>query len=601
MQDANKNRLYVHEVFVASNIKKGNTLQTAAFQPHGGIALYRDILANVLDISSACEGKQTSEKNKTSFADEMLADTLSNAPEELKGRITVRESSTGDEQEENFVQSYDIDGKPSGISRIELFDAKSNEDSTRFVIDGSDVDAASSEQDKWESLAREYHKTHPDVKLYIGDESGIGFSTFKDAYEFRNWTETRQQETSGTSEAKQEAKSENEKSHKAEGRPSAVSQVSNKALGIKDPAQQLAFEAVSQMLSDAGIPVEQVSNETMRQMAEGAEKKGEMLDTVLPEDESSFKGTVMSSTSGTKVLNNLDNAITRYEENPNNKPTNFLGDAAAALGATKHGSNSQYATFETKNGEVVTIRLSNHNAKVSNFDNHEEDKGISIVISRKPNARITNDGKSSVTEFFYSDKQLSKSEGKPLADILKSIKQALYSGEYKDTTGLAQVEEVNAENIPEFMTVYHGSGAKFDNRKFPTYIDQVPLFNVVFPRSAYRILGYGRIDGKFVKYLEQPYIDFGTATPLTVDERVQYMHDLGFEPINEEKTVFSDGEIVVSDLQKSNIVRDAAGNVRVIDADVKLHTKDIGGSYTYPPVEADTNINDDPQYQHIRY
>ena len=165
--------------------------------------------------SSASEDKQTSEKNKTSFADEMFADTLSNAPEELKERITVRESSTGDEQEENFVQTYDIDGKPSGISRIELFDAKSNEDSTRFVIDGSDVDAASSEQDKWESLAREYHKTHPDVKLYIGDESGIGFSTFKDAYEFRNWTETRQQETSGTSEAKQEAKSENEKSHKA--------------------------------------------------------------------------------------------------------------------------------------------------------------------------------------------------------------------------------------------------------------------------------------------------------------------------------------------------------------------------------------------------
>ena len=48
MQDANKNRLYVHEVFLADNIEKGNTLQTAAFQPHGGITLYEDILANVL-------------------------------------------------------------------------------------------------------------------------------------------------------------------------------------------------------------------------------------------------------------------------------------------------------------------------------------------------------------------------------------------------------------------------------------------------------------------------------------------------------------------------------------------------------------------------
>ena len=38
----------MHEVFLADNIEKGNTLQTAAFQPHGGITLYKDILANVL-------------------------------------------------------------------------------------------------------------------------------------------------------------------------------------------------------------------------------------------------------------------------------------------------------------------------------------------------------------------------------------------------------------------------------------------------------------------------------------------------------------------------------------------------------------------------
>ena len=410
--------------------------------------------------SSASEDKQTSEENKTSFADEMLADTLSNAPEELKGRITVRESSTGDEQEENFVQSYDIDGKPSGISRIELFDAKSNENPTRFVIDGSDVDAASSEQDKWESLAREYHKTHPDVKLYIGDESGIGFSTFKDAYEFRNWAETRQQETSGTSEAKQEAKSENEKSHKAEGRTSAVSQVSNKALGIKDPAQQLAFEAVSQMLSDAGIPVEQVSNETMRQMAEGAEKKGEALETVSSQN--GDQQTVISSASGANVLKNLDILHDSLENAEKTEEKTFLGRLAMALGAKRQGSDSQYATFETMNGRIVTIRLANHNATVSTFDNRGEEDGISLVVSAKENSGIDNDGKTHLVEFYYDAIKLRKAEGKPLADIVSSIKQALYSGEYKDTTGLAQVEEVNAENTPEFMTVYHGSGAKFD-------------------------------------------------------------------------------------------------------------------------------------------
>ena len=59
MHDANKNRLYVHEVFIADKIKKGDTLQTAASQPHGGIALYKDILANVLDIEPASTAEDT--------------------------------------------------------------------------------------------------------------------------------------------------------------------------------------------------------------------------------------------------------------------------------------------------------------------------------------------------------------------------------------------------------------------------------------------------------------------------------------------------------------------------------------------------------------
>ncbi len=51
LNDNNTNRLYVHEVFLADKIKKGSTLQTAASKPHGSIALYRDILANVLDVN----------------------------------------------------------------------------------------------------------------------------------------------------------------------------------------------------------------------------------------------------------------------------------------------------------------------------------------------------------------------------------------------------------------------------------------------------------------------------------------------------------------------------------------------------------------------
>lgn len=54
-----------------------------------------------------------------------------------------------------------------------------------------------------------------------------------------------------------------------------------------------------------------------------------------------------------------------------------------------------------------------------------------------------------------------KADGKPLAEIVRSMQQALYSGEYKDTTGLAEREEVNADKINE-QRVFHGSGADFD-------------------------------------------------------------------------------------------------------------------------------------------
>ena len=137
-------------------------------------------------------------------------------------------------------------------------------------------------------------------------------------------------------------------------------------------------------------------------------------------------------------------------------------------------------------------------------------------------------------------------------------------------------------------TVVKASKGKFDSRKFPSDIDHVALFNYIFPESRYEILGYGEVGGKFVKFLRQPFVDFSASVPLTAEERTEYMRKLGFEPMNEEKTVFSNGSIVVSDLQKSNIVRDKSGNVRVIDADVKLHTRDIGGNYTYPDVETDT-------------
>ena len=68
MQDTNKNRLYVHEVFVADKINEGNTLQTAASKPHGGIALYKEILANVLSYAKIDNSSETAKENGEKFS-----------------------------------------------------------------------------------------------------------------------------------------------------------------------------------------------------------------------------------------------------------------------------------------------------------------------------------------------------------------------------------------------------------------------------------------------------------------------------------------------------------------------------------------------------
>ncbi len=171
--------------------------------------------------------------------------------------------------------------------------------------------------------------------------------------------------------------------------------------------------------------------------------------------------TVVSSDYGAKVIHNLETLTKKYEENVTNRANTFIGEVANAIGAQRYGSNSQYADFEAVNGRIFTIRLADHNAHTSGFDNEGREDGISIVVTAKKNAGIKNDGKAHLVEFYYDAIKLRKAEGHPLAAIVRSIQQALYSGEYRDTTGLAERQEVN-EDIMREQRAWHGSGADFD-------------------------------------------------------------------------------------------------------------------------------------------
>ena len=109
MQDANKNRLYVHEVFLADKIKKGDTLQTAAFQPHGGISLYRDILANILDSNS---DKDTTNSPKVKGLEEKVSENNENNSDAI-----IDKARLGDKDAIETLNSYGIDWQTSTVYR----------------------------------------------------------------------------------------------------------------------------------------------------------------------------------------------------------------------------------------------------------------------------------------------------------------------------------------------------------------------------------------------------------------------------------------------------------------------------------------------------
>ena len=247
-----------------------------------------------------------------------------------------------------------------------------------------------------------------------------------------------------------------------------LQKIGDEAMSAPTAEQRAIVKGLAETLRGAGIPVvadvEKGQAKLDRYRALVRLMNGGKRTTpeiAVPGDESPFKATVISGVDGAKIAKKLDNEIERSKNLSLAEKRSFLGDLAKVLGARRYGSRSEYATFETRNGEV-TLRLSDHNATVSNFDHSGRENGISIVISRKPDKGVTDDGEAHIVEYFYKDKDLKKSDGTPYADIVSSVQQMLYSGEYRDRTGLAQVHEVNSGMVLREMKVFHGSGADFE-------------------------------------------------------------------------------------------------------------------------------------------
>ena len=231
------------------------------------------------------------------------------------------------------------------------------------------------------------------------------------------------------------------------------------------PGERVLRDAVIDRLRESGMEVitDEEAGQRVLDEANGkaklSAKKRRALETVTIADESTNNATAISSADGAKIQKNLETLAENYN-NRSNRVKGFITDLSQTLNLEQHEA-SHYGTFETKDGKLVTIRVSNHNARVSLFDENGEDDGISIVISSHKNKGLLNDGDAHIVEYFYPKQSLERADSKPLSDIIKSVSDALNSGKFEDTTGLAQRQEVNGKTIREHR-VWHGSEADFE-------------------------------------------------------------------------------------------------------------------------------------------
>jgi N12 class adenine-specific DNA methylase len=135
-----------------------------------------------------------------------------------------------------------------------------------------------------------------------------------------------------------------------------------------------------------------------------------------------------------KAKEALANVAKTYKNTTDSK--GFISDLSNSLGLTRGSTGSGYGSFETLNGKVFTIRVSNHNINAANVGD-EPVESIVIKTKRSPNRFHAEDGKFA-NEYVYFKEDIRKAPAGTLSAIAESISDLLDTGEYHDKTGLAK-------------------------------------------------------------------------------------------------------------------------------------------------------------------
>ena len=135
-----------------------------------------------------------------------------------------------------------------------------------------------------------------------------------------------------------------------------------------------------------------------------------------------------------KAKEALENVAKTYKNTTDSK--GFISDLSNSLGLTRGRTGSGYGLFETPDGKIFTIRVSNHNINAGNVGD-EPVESIVIKTKRSPNRFHAEEGKFA-NEYVYFKEDIRKAPTGTLSSIAESISELLDTGEYRDKTGLAK-------------------------------------------------------------------------------------------------------------------------------------------------------------------
>jgi hypothetical protein len=97
-------------------------------------------------------------------------------------------------------------------------------------------------------------------------------------------------------------------------------------------------------------------------------------------------------------------------------------------------------------------------------------------------------------------------------------------------------------------------------------LEGMVLNNFLLEDNKQHIIGFGYdTDGLFRIVYETPYVELGDNV-ITQEQKDEKLRELGFEPVEGENDVYSNGVFLAKDLHNENIVVTKDGNIRITDA-----------------------------------